>query len=188
MNKNVKVNSRYVSADTESQIVEAARNGDLESFGKLYDRYYAAMVWLAYCVLADRNLAEDAAQEAFALACDRLVRLNQPEKFAGWLAAICRNVASGMARRRKKEVLISYPPAVLEQTDPNELEDAVKEAIGNLPQLYREPLILHYYNGMNYEQMGVVLGIRRQTVKGRLFRARRKIAQYLKRKGFNEVD
>lgn len=188
MKSNVRVSSRCVTVKTESQIVEAARNGDVDSFGELYERYYAAMVWLAYSVLADHNLAEDAAQEAFAFACHELVHLKQPEKFASWLSAICRNVASRMTRRRRKEVLTNDPPAVFEQTTDDGLEGVVKEAIASLPNLYRELLILHYYNSMSYEQIGLVLGIPRQTVKGRLYRARRKIAKYLKRKGFNEVD
>ena len=47
---------------TEAELVEAARRGDLDSFGVLYQRHYAAMVGVAYCVLRDRHLAEDAAQ------------------------------------------------------------------------------------------------------------------------------
>ena len=84
----VEVGSRHVDVETESGIVEAARNGDIDSFGRLYERYYAAMVWLAYSILAERDLAEDAVQETFALACHELVRLRRPEKFASWQAAI----------------------------------------------------------------------------------------------------
>ncbi len=84
----VEVGSRHVDVRTESKIVEAACNGDIDSFGRLYERYYAAMVWVAYSILAEQDLAEDAAQEAFTLACHELGRLKRPEKFAGWLAAI----------------------------------------------------------------------------------------------------
>jgi len=54
---------------SDSQLVTAALGGCVESFGQLYERYYSAMVALAYSVLADRHLAEDAAQETFAKAC-----------------------------------------------------------------------------------------------------------------------
>ncbi|MFC1677295.1 RNA polymerase sigma factor, partial [Planctomycetota bacterium] len=43
----------------------------ISSFGELYERYYPTMVWIAYSILDDRNLAEDAAQETFAVACEK---------------------------------------------------------------------------------------------------------------------
>lgn len=172
-----------MNAKEESQTVEAARKGDVESFGRLYERYYAAMVWLAYSILADRDLAEEAAQQSFAVACEELARLRRPDKFGAWLAAICRNVACQMAKQRKREVLTDDPPAVVEQSNDDSLEDVVREAIDGLPNAYREALILRYYNDMSYEQMSSVLGICRSKVKGRLFRAKRKVEEYLKRKG-----
>ena len=173
-----------MSIRTESQIVEAACDGDVDSFGALYERYYAVMVWLAYSILPERNLAEDAAQETFAVACEELVHLKRPEKFAGWLAGICRNVAHQMARERKREALTNTAAAVVEQNNNDDLDGMVRQAICSLPEMYRQPLLLRYYNDMSYEQIGLVLGIARYTVKGRLFRARKKIAKYLKRKGF----
>jgi RNA polymerase sigma-70 factor (ECF subfamily) len=173
-----------VDAKEESQIVEAARKGDVDSFGKLYERYYAAMVWIAHSIVAERNLAEDAAQETFTVACHELVRLERPDKFSSWLAGICRNVAYQMARRRKKEVLANDPPAVVEQSNDESLQEKVREAIGALPKAYQEALMLRYWNDMSYEQIGPILGIGISKVKGRLFRARRKVEKHLRRKGF----
>ena len=55
--------------------------------------------------------------------------------------------------------------------------------MSNLPLDYREALILHYYDDMDYDRMASVLGINRSKVKGRLFRARQKVRKFLKRKG-----
>ena len=52
----------------ETDLIEAAASGDIESFGKLCDRYYSVMVAISYSILGDHQLAEDAAQEAFARA------------------------------------------------------------------------------------------------------------------------
>jgi RNA polymerase sigma-70 factor (ECF subfamily) len=60
------------------------------------------MVWVAYSVLLDRGLAEDAAQQAFATACREIRNLRQPDRFAPWLATICRNTAQDMARARRR--------------------------------------------------------------------------------------
>ena len=104
-----------MSSKTEVQIlVVSAQKGDIDSLGKLYEQYYTAMVWLAFSILTDRSLAEDAAQETFAIACQQLVRLKQPEKFASWLAGICRNVAFQMVRDRKKVVTTDDPPEAAE--------------------------------------------------------------------------
>jgi RNA polymerase sigma-70 factor (ECF subfamily) len=171
--------------DDETRIVEAARRGDVTSFGRLYDRYYATMVWLAYSVLRDHSLAEDAAQEAFAVTCDELKALSRPEKFAGWLSAICRNVAYKMARQRSREIKVHDMPAVPEESRDEEREEAVREAIVSLREMYREVVILRYYNKMSYEDIEAFLGIPRSKVKSRLFAARRKIAKYLDRKGLD---
>jgi RNA polymerase sigma-70 factor (ECF subfamily) len=171
--------------EDELRIVESAQHGDMSSFSKLYEHYYTTMVWLAYSVLKDYSLAEDAAQEAFACACNELTGLRRPEKFSSWLAAICRNVAYQMAKNRKREVIVNEPPMVLEQSSDHSPEKAVRQAIASLPKIYREIVILRYYNRMSYEQMEMVLDIPKSKVKGRLFAARLKIRKYLHRKGLD---
>jgi RNA polymerase sigma-70 factor, ECF subfamily len=172
-----------LNSEDEAHIVEAARRGDVASFGRLYERYYTTMVWLAYSVLRDHNLAEDAAQEAFVAACDELKALSRPEKFANWLSTICRNVAYRMARQRSR--VIKALPGVPKENRDNEREEAVREAIVGLQEIYREVIILRYYNKMSYEDIEAFLRIPRSKVKSRLFAARKKIGKYLDRKGFN---
>ena len=174
-----------MDVEDESQIVKAARCGDVGSLGVLYEHYYAAMVWLAFSILKDRSLAEDAAQEAFAFACEELVGLRRPEKFACWLAAICRNVAHKMARQRSRQLTTHDKPAVLQQSSDDRHEEAVREAIASLQAMHREIVVLRYYNKMSYEQIETFLGIPRSKVKGRLFAARRKIGKYLQSRGLN---
>lgn len=174
--------------ENELQIVKLAQCGDVNSFSKLYERYYTKMVWLAYSILNDYDLAEDTVQETFAYACDELIELRRSDKFGPWLAAICRNVACRTAKRRNREVTLNEPSLVLEQNTNTSLEGAVREAIASLHQMYRELVILHYYNGMSYEQIESFLGIPRSKVKGRLFAARKKIAKHLQSKGLNGED
>jgi len=171
--------------EDESRVVEAARRGDVRSFGRLYEHYYATMVWVAYSVLGDYAAAEDAAQEAFASACDELAGLRRSDRFGRWLAAICRNVACRMVRQRSREAAMDDPPAILEQDRDQRPEQTVREAIASLQQMHREVVVLYYYNGMSYEQIGVFLGIPKSKVKGRLFAARQKIGRYLQNKGLN---
>ena len=172
----------------EEKIVEAARNGDAESFGTLYERYYAAMVWLAYSVLLDRDLAEDAAQQSFVKACEKLADLQRADRFGPWLAAICRNEAHQLLRRRKCRLdRQAAEPEYAQPHDPGEHDhDVVRAAIDRLAPMYREIVVLHYFNGMNYPQIASTLGIAGHTVRGRLFRARRQIEHTLRKNGFPE--
>jgi RNA polymerase sigma-70 factor, ECF subfamily len=85
---------------TDTELVTAACQGDLASFGKLYDRYYRMAVGIACSRLADIHIAEDAAQEAFAVACSTLTTLQEKHRFPQWLGTICRRKASQMAADR----------------------------------------------------------------------------------------
>lgn len=175
-------------------LVEAAINGDADSFTELCRRYYPVMVAIAHSVLGDRHLAEDAAQQAFAKAAHKLPQLKKRSKFAGWLAVICRNAARDMARsvgagRRACPITctdedLSTIAAESHQDGPTE---AVKEAISRLSASAREVIFLRYYDGMSYEDISAVLGISEQAINGRLRRAKKKMANYLRRNGFGEV-
>lgn len=167
-------------------MIEAARAGDLDSFGKLCELYYAPLVAVAYSVLRDHQLAEDAAQEAFARGLVGLRKLKEPARFAPWLARICRNVAVDMVRDRP-------PQSSAEDLTPPQnggrdewTLQIVREAIARLPVALREVTVLRYYNDCSYEQIAAVLGLSKMSINGRLTRAKRKLAKYLRRQGVLE--
>ena len=156
--------------------VEAARRGDLEQFGLLYERYYRPMVALSYSVLGDLHLAEDAAQEAFAQACPRLGQLRHPEKFGPWLAEIARNVARKMARSHAKHAGNHDVSDLVDRSGAKSENHALRRAIGQLPESAREVIMLRYFDRLSYERIGAILGISPQAVNGRLLRAKRRLA------------
>jgi RNA polymerase sigma-70 factor (ECF subfamily) len=175
-----------VSDQTETKLVEAAFNGDIESFGKLCQRYYAAMAAIAYAVLSDHQLAEDAAQESFARALVRIKSLKERAKFAPWLAAICRNVAKDMVTIKARQVNTDDFSKIAKENNHNESTTLIRRAIEQLPVSAKELIVLRYYNNLSYEEISSVLGISRPTINGRLTRAKRKMAKYLRRNGFPE--
>lgn len=166
-------------------LVRRALQADPESFGQLCKRYYPSLVAVADSILLDHHLAEDAAQEALAHACRQLPRLQKPELFGPWVAAICRNVAKDMLRDRRKQRLpvADCEPQEVDGRDDRQME-IVAEALQRLPQHLREVIYLRFYNGMSYDQMAGVLGASQESVDGRLRRAKNKIAAYLTKKGF----
>jgi RNA polymerase sigma-70 factor (ECF subfamily) len=173
-----------LNLNSEATLVEAAQNGHLESFGALYERYHSSMVALAYSMLVDRDLAEDAAQEVFAIACRDLRSLKSKERFAAWLAGICRNVSRQMLRANKgKPVAVGDNPAAQKRDDTEDRRETIRRAVWSLRDSERELVVMRYFDGFSQAQISEVLDISPQAVNGRLVRAKRKIAKYLKRNG-----
>ncbi|MHC4574755.1 MAG: RNA polymerase sigma factor [Planctomycetota bacterium] len=172
----------------DSALVEAAINGDADSFTELCRRYYPAMVAIGHSILADRHLAEDAAQQTFANAVRKLPQLKKKNRFAMWLAAICRNVALDLAQNTDAFNTADNLSTIPAKSQQNDAAEAVREAIGRLPAPDREVIFLRFYDGMTYERISAVLGLSKQAINGRLRRAKKKIAAYLRRTGFAEVE
>ncbi len=178
-----------MNLNSETTLVEAAQNGHLESFGALYERYLSSMVALAYSMLADRDLAEDAAQEVFAIACRDLRSLKSKERFAAWLAGICRNVSRQMLRANKgKPVALANDYAAQSGDDMEDRREVIRRAVWSLREPERELIVMRYFDGFSQGQISEVLDISPQAVNGRLVRAKRKIAEYLKRNGLTGDD
>jgi RNA polymerase sigma-70 factor (ECF subfamily) len=141
---------------------------------------------VAYGVLRDHQLAEDAAQEAFARGLVNLRRLKEPGKFAPWLARICRNVALDMVRNRPPRLRVQDLAPPHDGGAEEATAQRVREAIARLPASLRVVTILRYYSNCSYEQISAVLGLSKMTVNGRLTRAKRKLARYLRRRDLRE--
>lgn len=169
----------------ETELIEAAVAGNIDSFGKLAARYYPSMVAIGYSVLADHALAEDAAQEAFARALAGLPGLRNKARFAPWLARICRNVASDMVTARARQTRTEDVPNSAADNNDDDVR-AVRRALEQLPVSTRELVVLRYYDGLSYDEISSVLGISKASINGRLTRAKRKMAKYLQRDGFLE--
>ena len=173
--------------EPDTTLIEAAIKGHPESFTELCRRYYPAMVAIAHSQLNDRHLAEDAAQETFAKAAVKLPQLRQKNKFAGWLTTICRNEARDIARRTNSLQTTDEFSTIPVKSRKDDSGDVVRQALKKLTEPARELVYLRYYDGLSYEQISKVLGISEQAINGRLRRAKRKMADYLRRNGFDEV-
>ena len=172
--------------DPEDQIlVRQALEADPESFGELCRRYYPSLVAVADSILLDHHLAEDAAQEALAAACRQLPSLKKPDRFGPWIVVICRNVAKDMLRERQRQ---RKPVETCRGNHCDDEQDDQKailaEALKLLPDHLREVVFLRFYNEMTYRQMAQVLGETERVIDGRIRRAKKKMATYMKTKGF----
>ncbi len=176
-----------MAQEPDTALVKAAIEGDAESFTQLAQRYYPAIVAIAHSILDNRHLAEDAAQMALAKAAVKLPQLKDEKKFGGWLATICRNAAKDIARRENNRRTTNELSRVAIKSKRDNPCEIVREALNKLSASAREVIYLRYYDGLSYEKISSVLGISEQAINGRLRRAKRKMAEYLRRKGFNEM-
>jgi RNA polymerase sigma factor (sigma-70 family) len=180
-----------VTENTDAILVAAALRGDAESFSRLCERYYPALVAIAYSQLADRGLAEDAAQEALLAAYRDIAKLKKAGRFAGWLTAICRNIAIDMARTRARQKHagvedcngVSRP-----SRDGDDTVDMVREIILRLESDMRDIIYLRYYGQMGYGQIAQMLGVSEEAVNGKLRRARDRIRHELQRQASKETE
>jgi RNA polymerase sigma-70 factor (ECF subfamily) len=173
---------------SEAELVEAARNGNVESFGELYRRHYVTVVGMAYCVVADRHLAEDAAQEAFVVACRELARLRSSERFVSWICTIVKRIALRMAQTGRNCRSLERTPVAAE-TDSGPPEIAlVRQAVIDLPKSAREVVVLHYFSRLTHKEIATSLGLSQEAVHGRLVRARRILAERLRGNGLGDIE
>jgi RNA polymerase sigma-70 factor (ECF subfamily) len=164
---------------SDEELVNAARQGDLASFGMLYDRHYRMAVGVARCQLWDLHLSEDAAQEAFATACQTLGTLQNPARFPEWLGTICRRTATRLAKGQSKFESLTEVHEGASDTVLSGLRRDVHDALSSLDATAREIVMLHYFSRLTYEEIAEVMQLSPQAIHGRLQRARAKMAEFL---------
>lgn len=174
----------------EEQVwLEQARRGDKFAFGQLIEAYQGPVYNLAYRMLNNSGEAEEAAQEAFIRAYTRLESYDPAHKFSTWLLSITSNYCIDQIRKRRA-VLLSIdeplPPHPALHSDNNkgpeaeymaqEREALVQSLLKELPDEYRQAVVLRYWYDMSYEEIAEMQKTTVSAVKSRLFRARRILA------------
>ncbi len=183
----------------EEQIwLEEARRGDQTAFGKLIEAYQRPVYNLAYRMLNNSGEAEEAAQEAFIRAYTRLHTYNPEHKFSTWMLSITSNYCIDIIRKRRALLLsIDEPlpphPALMSdgqkgpeaQMEMSEQQDMVQSLLQELPEDYRQTVVLRYWHEMSYEEIAEMMDTTVSAIKSRLFRARRLLAEVGMANGLN---
>ncbi len=167
---------------------ELAQRGDRAAFCRLVEAYQRPVYNLAYRMLGDAAEAEDATQETFVRIYTRLATYDPSRKPISWVLSIASHYCVDRLRRRRlawlsldddpvAATLPSLRPGPEETVLHGEARLEVQEAVQRLAPGYRVPLILHYWYGFSYAEIGEIMGITVQAVKSRLHRARLQIAE-----------
>jgi RNA polymerase sigma factor (sigma-70 family) len=164
------------------------RDGDPEAVRAVYGSYGRLVYAVAYRVLGDRGLAEEATQLAFLKAWRAADSLDESREMGPWLATIARRVAIDVHRReapRRADELESVaqadPALVTEPQSAEALHDVweVRRAVAELPPQEQEIVRLQHFEGLTHVQIAERLKLAPGTVKSRSFRAHKRLAAQL---------
>jgi len=183
---------------SDKVLVRAAQGGDSRAFRAILTRYNRRLYRIARGILRNDAEAEDAVQEAYINAFTHLAGFRGDSGLSTWLSRIVMNEALGRLRSRRPMVdiaavvtpereaeIVQFPNTV--RTDPErtiaqrELLRLVELATDELPDVYRTVFVTRVIEGMSVEDTAELLGIRTETVKTRLHRARKLVREHLDR-------
>ena len=159
---------------SDQQSVESCLDGHPEAYRQLVERYQAPLTRCLWVHLGNQEAAAEAAQETFVRAYFALSGLRKPEAFFSWLLGIAQRVAQEArcaARRRRQLDRGQFERAKTAGKGPMEAESAVAEAVAQLPDAYRQVVLLRFYGGLSCHEISRDLNVPLGTVTKRLSRA-----------------
>lgn len=157
----------------DRELVERARRGDLEAFAVLVHQVSDSLYAVAYRILRDTGLAEDALQNALVLAWRQLPRLREPDRFEAWIHRVLIHACYDESRRAKawRSTVRALP---IERADAsNDVDgvvdrDELERAFVRLPLEQRAVFVLHHYQGLPLVEVAELLDIPAGTARSRL--------------------
>jgi len=185
-------------ANDDRALVRAAQRGDEQAFRSLVERYHRRVVQLALGMVKDADEAMDIAQETFVRVHRYLPSFKGDSSFFTWTYRIATNLCLDAQRRKGRaqrvdlaqdddaeiEAAMDPPSNALagpqRQALNQELRGKIEEALAGLSENHRSILLLREVDGLSYEELAKVLGIRKGTVMSRLFHARLKMQNKLR--------
>lgn len=184
----------YTSEELHDLIV-ASKNGDEQALSRLIASYAESVHGLIFSIIGDRHVVEDLAQETFLRAITALHQYEFRAPFRSWLYRIAVNLCRDHFRRKKVRRIVSHYEKEDNQADENILIDHgenpdqylereekrrhIEAALDQLPPTLRTVFVLRDIQELSYEEIAGMMSWRLGTVKSRLFRARKELAQIL---------
>jgi RNA polymerase sigma-70 factor, ECF subfamily len=173
---------------------EACRRNISGNSSQLVERFRADLVNQAFSIIGNQADAEDVAQASLAKAFRMLSTLKDPQKLGSWMRTINHRTALNHLRDKKRKGIATLEidtKAVAPATTPtgrdveavsrNATIEQVARAVDELPDIYREVIVLRYWEKLNTEDIADRLAIPAGTVKSRLARADHMLLERLRR-------
>jgi len=177
---------------------QAGRQPERAAFAELLRRYQPHIERLLYHLAPDWQDRSDLVQEVWIRVYRSIGRLQEPEKFRGWLSRIATNLFYDELRKRKRNApplsldaplnvgdgeidweIAADDPGPEENLATEEFYDRLRVAIADLPEAFRTTIVLREIQGMAYEEIAEITGVSLGTVKSRIARARLRLQSEL---------
>ena len=183
--------------ESDLQLVQSAKAGKRDAFGKLAKKYQNKVFYLAFDLVGDYEDAKDIAQEAFIRAYEKLSQFEERAQFSTWLYRITVNLAMDLHRRRKRRPHEPLEGNIREierqKKDEQEEEGRRSEmqlqttaqrqqleiALQKLSKHQRVATVLKYFHQKSSKEIAGVLGCSENTARIHLFRALRNMKKHL---------
>jgi RNA polymerase sigma-70 factor (ECF subfamily) len=174
----------YFSSDAEDlALVSQTLAGQNEAFGQLVGRYQKVMYTVALRMLGNTADAQDATQDAFVKAYQRLASFDGKHRFYSWMYRILVNECLNVNRDRRPEDALGDN----EESDgtpfdtmlESERREQIQMALLQLTPEYRTVVVLRHFAGQSYGEIAEALAIPEKTVKSRLYSARQRLGELL---------
>ena len=172
-----------MSEKTDEEIAAEVQNGNADSFGTLVERYESKIGRYAAKFLFDRDDAKDLVQETFIKAYTNIQSFDTKLRFSPWIYRVAHNEFINALKKKSRAMSIAldpdliFPHPVARETADSaisllELKRTLDINLDKLTPKYREPLVLYYFEEMDYKEIAGVLQIPVATVGVRLKRGR----------------
>lgn len=154
------------------------------TFQIIYEKYYYRAFQLAFSITRNKEIAEDAVQDAFVSAFISLNKVKNPKKIDSWIFTIVKNKAYNYLRKKKwrnnirNKLIKSYnnslskEESISEALEKEETKKEIIQIINSLPHKYSEILTLIYYSHLSYKEVADALNISKANVRIRHHRAK----------------
>jgi RNA polymerase sigma-70 factor (ECF subfamily) len=176
-----------VSAEETDDLFIAGRvaAGEKELFRYLVTRHQKAVYGMGRSFFRNREDISDFVQEVFLKVYRSLPRFEGRSRFSTWLYTIAYNTAVNEVNRRREYQSLAENDEVVDGDTPerklvrNTLRDAVREALGELPERYRVCVDMYFFYDRSYQEIGAITGFPVNTIKSHVFRAKKLLRERL---------
>lgn len=168
-------------SDEEPQRIALARDGDELSRAWLVRRFTPAVYRFCVRMLKNDEDARDATQDTLVKVLRNLNRYDPNRSFKTWVFGIARNTCIDEHRRRRRRAwdepgeVVDVGPSPLQEVSRARRAERLREAMDQLPPMYREVLVLYHFEHLKYVEIAEALDLPMGTVMNRIFRARKKL-------------
>ena len=158
------------------KLIQKAKERDPEAFTELINLYMKDMYRTAIAILMNDADAADAIQETILTCWERLSTLRENKFFKTWMTRILINKCHDIRNQRIEAVDISEHEELAFHEDESNLE--IKDAIAQLDQKYRVPIMMFYGDGYSIKEIAAILNVPVSTIQTRLSRGRAQLGRY----------